>query len=50
MLGTNDPCLAFEQGPAEVDELGFDEETRELLLRGNLERVYGTRRPAVRRP
>ena len=41
MLGTNYPCLAFEQGPAEVDELGFDEETRELLLRGNLERLYG---------
>ncbi|MCY4086364.1 MAG: hypothetical protein OXG37_05615 [Actinomycetia bacterium] len=41
MLGTNDLCLAFEQGPAEVDELGFDEETRELLLRGNLERAYG---------
>ena len=41
MFGTNYPCLDFTQGLAEVNELGFDAPTKELLLRGNLERVYG---------
>ena len=41
LFGTNYPCLDFAQGLAEVDELGLAAETRELLLRGNLERVYG---------
>ena len=40
MFGTNYPCLDFSEGVTGVDELGLDEATKELLLRGNVRRLY----------
>ena len=40
MFGTNYPCLDFGEAISQVNELGLNDETRELLLRGNLRRLY----------
>ena len=40
MFGTNYPCLDFADALEQVNELGLDDETRSLLLRGNLRRLY----------
>lgn len=40
MFGTNWPMIAADRALARLDELGLDEETRELYLSGNARRVF----------
>ena len=41
MFGTNFPMITPEKALEGLDELGLDEETRELYLEGNARRVFG---------
>lgn len=45
LFGTNFPMIAPAQALADLDALGLDDETRELFLHGNAERVFGLRLP-----
>ena len=40
MFGTNYPCLDFTEALTQVDALGLDGETKELVLSKNLRRLY----------
>jgi predicted TIM-barrel fold metal-dependent hydrolase len=40
MFGTNYPCLDFSEAISQVGELGLEADTKELLLRRNLRRLY----------
>ncbi len=44
LFGTNFPMIGHAQALDELDELGLDDETRGLFLRGNAERVVTLRR------
>src|SRR3954465_13243220 len=41
MFGTNYPMLLPQQALADLDALGLDDETRDLFLAGNAQRVLG---------
>jgi predicted TIM-barrel fold metal-dependent hydrolase len=41
MFGTNYPMVSHQQALEHLDDLGLDEETRELFLAGNARRVLG---------
>lgn len=41
LFGTNYPMIGHEQALEDLDQLGLDEETRELFLAGNARRVFG---------
>lgn len=41
MFGTNFPMVGLEQALGELDQLGLDDETRQLFLHGNAERLLG---------
>ena len=41
MFGTNYPMILHQQALEHLDELGLDDETRELFLGGNAQRVLG---------
>ena len=41
LFGTNYPMLSHEQALAGIDDLGLDDETRELFLAGNARRLLG---------
>lgn len=41
LFGTNWPMIAPERALAGLDDLGLDDETRELFLAGNARRVFG---------
>jgi predicted TIM-barrel fold metal-dependent hydrolase len=40
MFGTSFPILTFEDALQGLEQLEFESETRELLVRGNVKRVY----------
>jgi predicted TIM-barrel fold metal-dependent hydrolase len=41
LFGTNFPMLGYKQALEGLDDLGLDEETRDLYLGGNARRVLG---------
>jgi predicted TIM-barrel fold metal-dependent hydrolase len=45
LFGTNYPMITAEKALAGLDELGLDDEARELFLAGNTERVFSLRPP-----
>jgi hypothetical protein len=40
LFGSNYPMILAERALMDLDALGLDEETRELFLTGNAERVF----------
>jgi uncharacterized protein len=41
LFGSNFPMIAPSQALEDLDALGLDDETRELFLTGNAQRVFG---------